>query len=133
MEVSGIPRSHLPESGILSSRYRMGTTPRSNYRKKVMNTPRRLEQRELELIQKLANCQLAMTPREFEAKWDVTRLQMAALCNCSVGSVKRWFKLGRDYTAPNQYHLLYLALADLLLEYYDRLPAELSIVTNRGR
>ena len=46
-----------------------------------MNTPRKLAQRELDLIQKLANCQLAMTPREFEAKWDVTRVQMAALCH----------------------------------------------------
>jgi hypothetical protein len=92
---------------------------------RIMNTPRRLTQRELDLIHKLANCQFAMTPREFEAKWDVTRTQMAAICNCSTGSVKRWFKHGQDYTAPNQYHLRYLAIADLILEYFDEIPPEL--------
>ena len=66
----------------------------------MINTPRKLAQRELDLIQKLANCQFAMTPRECEAKWDVTRVQMAALCNCSSGSVKRWFKSGSGYIAP---------------------------------
>jgi hypothetical protein len=90
-----------------------------------MNTPRKLTQRELDLIEKLANCQLAMTPRDFEAKWDVTRSQMAALCHCSPGSVKRWFKSGRDYIAPNPYHLRYLALADLMLEYFDEIPPAL--------
>ena len=45
----------------------------------MMNTPRKLAQRELDLIQKLANCQLAMTPREFEAKWDVTRVQIGSM------------------------------------------------------
>jgi hypothetical protein len=90
-----------------------------------MNTPRKLAQRELELIQKLANCQFAMTPREFEAKWDVTRVQMAALCSCSPGSVKRWFKSGRGYIAPSRYHLRYLALADLVFEYFDEIPPEL--------
>ena len=100
----------------------------------MMNTPRKLAQRELDLIQKLANCQLAMTPREFEAKWDVTRVQMAALCNCSLGSVKRWFKSGRDYTAPNHYHLRYLAITDLILEYVDEIPPELlrSILKSQG-
>lgn len=100
----------------------------------MMNTPRKLAQRELDLIQKLANCQLAMTPREFEAKWDVTRVQMAALCNCSLGSVKRWFKSGRNYTAPNQYHLRYLAITDLILEYVDEIPPELlrSILKSQG-
>jgi hypothetical protein len=92
----------------------------------MINTPRKLAQRELDLIQKLANCQFAMTPREFEAKWDVTRVQMAALCSCSPGSVKRWFKSGRGYIAPSRYHLRYLALADLVFEYFDEIPPELS-------
>jgi hypothetical protein len=90
-----------------------------------MNTPRRLGQREIELIQKFANCQLAMHPRDFEAKWDVTRMQMATLCGCSLGNVKRWFRNDQEYTAPNRYHLRYLALADLFLSQFDTLPPEL--------
>lgn len=91
----------------------------------IHNTPRRLTQRELDLIHKLANCQFAVTPREFETKWDETRTQMAALCHCSTGSVKCWFKNGRDYTAPNQYHLRYLAITDPILDYFDEIPPEL--------
>jgi hypothetical protein len=90
-----------------------------------MNTPRRLGQREIELIQRFANCQLAMNPRDFEAKWDVTRMQMATLCGCSLGNVKRWFRNDLEYTAPNRYHLRYLALADLFLSQFDTLPPEL--------
>ena len=90
-----------------------------------MNSPRRLGERELQLIERLANCQLAMTPREFETKWDVTRLQMAALCGCSLGNVKRWFRTERDYTAPNHYHLRYLAIANFILEYFEEIPPEL--------
>jgi len=87
-----------------------------------MNSPRKLRERELLLIARLANCQLAMTPREFEAKWDVTRAQMATLCSCSLGHVKRWFKKDKDYIAPSQYHLRYLALADIFLENFDEIP-----------
>ena len=90
-----------------------------------MNSPRRLGDRELQLISLLANCQLGMTPREFEAKWDVTRGQMAALCGCSLGNVKRWFKSDTDCVAPSQYHLRYLALADIFLEYFEGISPKL--------
>jgi len=66
-----------------------------------------------------------MTPREFEAKWDVTRAQMAALCQCSIGNVRRWFKLGNDFTPPTKYHMRYLALADIFLEHFEEIPEEL--------
>ncbi|OKH53938.1 hypothetical protein NIES2101_09350 [Calothrix sp. HK-06] len=90
-----------------------------------MNTPRRLRQNELGLIQRFANCQLGMTPREFEAKWDVTRAQMAALCNCSVANVKRWFEQGENFSPPTKYHMRYLALADIFLESFDEIPEQL--------
>jgi hypothetical protein len=38
-----------------------------------MTSPRPLGQQELELIRLYANCQLGMSPRAFEAKWNVTR------------------------------------------------------------
>lgn len=89
-----------------------------------MNIPHRLGQREIELVHKLANCRLEMTHREFEAKWDVNRSQMAALCHCSLGNVKRWFKTGAEYSPPTKYHRRYLALSDLFLEHFDKLPPE---------
>jgi hypothetical protein len=90
-----------------------------------LNIPRRLGQQEIDLIHKLAHCELEMTPRQFEAKWDVTRSQLAELCHCSLGNVKRWFKTGAEYSPPTKYHRRYLALSDLYLEHFNRLPSEL--------
>ena len=90
-----------------------------------LNIPRRLGQREIDLIEQLAQCELEMTPRQFEAKWDVDRSQIAALCHCSLGNVKRWFKTGADYSPPTKYHRRYLALADLFLEHFENLPPEI--------
>ncbi len=90
-----------------------------------LNIPRRLGQQEIDLIHKLAHCELEMTPRQFEAKWDVNRAQLAALCHCSLGNVKRWFKTGAEYSPPTKYHRRYLALSDLYLEHFNHLPSEL--------
>lgn len=90
-----------------------------------LNIPRRLGQREIDLIHKLAQCELEMTPRQFEAKWDVDRSQIAALCHCSLGNVKRWFKTGSDYSPPTRYHRRYLALSDVFLEHFENLPPEI--------
>jgi hypothetical protein len=98
-----------------------------------LNVPRRLGQREIDLIEQLAHCQLEMTPRQFEAKWDVDRSQIAALCHCSLGNVKRWFKTDENYRSPTKYHRRYLALSNLYLEHFDRLPPELQQLICEGR
>jgi hypothetical protein len=76
-----------------------------------MTYPRPLGQQELELIRLYANCQLGMSPRAFEAKWNVTRSalrssaslsQMAAICQCSLGTVQRWFERGNNFSPPTR-------------------------------
>ena len=87
-----------------------------------MTSPRPLGQRELELIQIYANCHLRMSPRTFESKWNVTRSQMAAICQCSTATVQRWFERGANFSPPTRYHLRYLALADLFIEHFEEIP-----------
>jgi hypothetical protein len=90
-----------------------------------MTSPRPLGQRELELIRLYANCHLGMSPRTFEAKWNVTRSQMAAICQCSLATVQRWFERGANFSPPTRYHLRYLALADLFIEHFEEIPDRL--------
>ena len=90
-----------------------------------MISPRPLGERELELIHLYANCQLRMSPRAFEAKWAVTRKQMAAICQCSLATVQRWFERGANFSPPTPYHLRYLALADLFIEHFEEIPDQL--------
>jgi len=90
-----------------------------------MKKPRRLRQRELELINHLSYSQLGISPRTFLSKWDVTYEQVASICHCSTGTVARWFARGNNYRRPGAYPCLKLKLADLLLENYPNIPKEL--------
>lgn len=47
-------------------------------------TPRPITEREQRIIQLYAYCELAMTPQQFYAKWDVQQEVMALICSRSV-------------------------------------------------
>jgi hypothetical protein len=90
-----------------------------------MKKPRRLQQRELELINHLSYSQLGISPRTFLSKWDVTYEQLASICHCSTGTVARWFARGDNYRHPGAYPCLKLKVTDWLLENYPNIPKEL--------
>ncbi len=90
-----------------------------------MSNPRPLEQSELELIERLSQSQLGISPRTFLSKWDVSYEQVAAICHCTIGTVTRWFARGDNYRRPSAYPCLKLKLADLLLENYREIPEDL--------
>ncbi|HEY9602089.1 MAG TPA: hypothetical protein V6C85_10800 [Allocoleopsis sp.] len=87
--------------------------------------PRKLTQRERNLIELYSNCKLGMTPRRFYAKWSVTYEQLAAICSRSTSTVERWFTRGRYYQRPTTTDLRYLALMDFLLEHFEAIPSTL--------
>ena len=87
--------------------------------------PRPLSDRERQLIHLYVNCQLGMTHRQFNAKWDVNYEQIAEICDRSVSTVNRWFSRGRNYLPPEKTDKHHLALVDFLLEHYEEIPSEL--------
>ena len=87
--------------------------------------PRPLTSHEQQLINQYSYCQLGMTPQAFYAKWQVSQEEMAAVCDRSVSTVRRWFHKGRSYRRPSPVDLRHLALMDFLLDHFDQVPAEL--------
>lgn len=88
-------------------------------------TPRTLTQREQNLIALYSNCQLALTPKRFYAKWSVSYEQLAAICSRSTSTVRRWFTRGRYYRRPAPSDLRHLAMMDFLLEHFEEIPVRL--------
>ena len=88
-------------------------------------SPRPLTSHEQQLINQYSYCQLGMTPQAFYAKWQVSQEEMAAICDRSVSTVRRWFHKGRSYRRPSPVDLRHLALMDFLLDHFDQVPAEL--------
>lgn len=88
-------------------------------------SPRPLTSHEQQLIDQYSYCQLGMTPQAFYAKWQVSQEEMAAICDRSVSTVRRWFHKGRSYRRPSPVDLRHLALMDFLLDHFDQIPAEL--------
>lgn len=88
--------------------------------------PRPLNERELRLIDLYANCQLGISPRQFNAKWDVSYEQMAEICDRSISTVSRWFSRGRNHQPPERADKRHLALMDFLLENYEEIPPQLA-------
>jgi hypothetical protein len=89
-----------------------------------MNT-RPLTERERKLVELYGYCQLAMTPQEFYAKWQVDQQTLALICSRSMSTVQGWFCRGRSYRRPQPSDLRHLALMDFLLEHYEAIPEEL--------
>ena len=89
------------------------------------NNPRRLTQREQNLIELYSHCQLGMTPRRFYSKWFVSYEHLAAICDRSISTVRRWFMKGSNYRRPTRTDLRHLALMDFLLEHFEEIPLNL--------
>lgn len=87
--------------------------------------PRTLTQQEENLIALYSNCQLAMTPRTFHSKWSVNYERLAAICDRSTSTVRRWFIRGCHYRRPSPTDLRHLAIMDFLLEHFEEIPSEL--------
>ena len=77
------------------------------------------------LIDSYSYCQLGMMPQAFYAKWQVSQEEMAAVCDRSVSTVRRWFLQGRSYRRPSPVDLRHLALMDFLLDHFDQIPEDL--------
>ena len=107
-----IPKVHTPPSA-----YNPGEGNRTN--------PRTLTQQEENLIELYSNCRLGMTPMNFYAKWSVNYERLAAICDRSTSTVRRWFIRGRYYRRPSSTDLRHLAIMDFLLEYFEEIPSQL--------
>lgn len=90
-----------------------------------MTHPRPITERELNLINLYATCQLELSPQSFYAKWDVSYEQIGYICSRSTTTVRRWFITGDNSRRPTRYDLRDLALMDFLLEHFEEIPAEL--------
>jgi len=91
-----------------------------------MKNPCSLEEREQKLVELYSHCQLAMSPRQFYAKWDVNQEAIAQICSRSLSTVRCWFAKGRSYRRPMPSDLRHLALVDFLLENFEEIPEEIS-------
>ena len=89
------------------------------------STPRPITEREQRIIQLYAYCELAMTPQEFYAKWDVQQEAIALICSRSDTTVRRWFAKGERHRQPQPHDLRHLALMNFLLEHFEEIPTEL--------
>ena len=87
--------------------------------------PRRLNQQQRTLMALYSNGQQGMTPEKFYSKWQVTHLELAAICSRSISTVQCWFAKGRSYRRPTSNDLRHLALMDFLLEHFEEIPQAL--------
>ncbi len=84
-----------------------------------------LTERELNLIKRYSYCQFGMTPRQFQAKWQVDYELIACICDRSINTVRRWFIKGRYYRRPRSTDLRHLAVMDFLLDHFEEIPEQL--------
>jgi hypothetical protein len=80
-----------------------------------------MSERVRHLIHLYSYSPLGMTPLSFYIKYPVTYEQIALICKCEPITVGRWFS-ERNLSQPTANDLRNLALADLLLEYYEEIP-----------
>jgi hypothetical protein len=90
-----------------------------------MKNLRPITEREENLIQLYAHCELGMTPHQFYAKWDVSQEVIALITARSSSTVGRWFCRGLTRRYPTVNDLRHLALMDFLLEYFEEIPEKL--------
>lgn len=64
-----------------------------------------------EYIQRKQNGTDEMTLEQFLAKWQVSRQDLAILCECSIDTVNHWFSEGSSHREPNRHHKRRLGLA----------------------
>lgn len=62
-----------------------------------------------EYLQRKQNGTDEMTLEQFLAQWQVSRLSLAIVCECSIDTVNHWFSEGSSHREPNQHHRRRLA------------------------
>ena len=91
-----------------------------------MTNRRFFGEREQQLFERFAYCQLTLTPQQLIERWPgITRNQIADVCQTDVSRVNRWLSRGRSHESPSPYYLLLLAVFDIFLEFYSQLPESL--------
>ena len=99
--------------------------PTGRYDAQRRHNPRPITQREKYIIDLYSYCELAMTPKQFYSKWDVTYEQLSHICSRSLGTVQCWFNRGQGYHPPQPVDLRHLAIMDFLLEHFEEIPQSL--------
>jgi hypothetical protein len=64
-----------------------------------------------EYLQRQQNGADEMTLEQFLAHWQVSRQDLAILCECSIDTVNHWFSEGSSHREPNRHHKRRLGLA----------------------
>ncbi|MBD1903873.1 hypothetical protein NDI44_27195 [Trichocoleus sp. DQ-A3] len=87
--------------------------------------PKPLTERQRQLIQNYAYCQLQMTPQQFRNKWALTYEEISLICDRSPITVNFWFSHQKNRRRPTRDDMRHLALINFLLEHFDEIPLEL--------
>ena len=77
-----------------------------------MNPERHYPKQWREYIKRKQNGTDEMTLKQFLALWQVSRQDLAILCECSIDTVNHWFSDGLSHREPNRHHRRRLAEAD---------------------
>jgi len=64
-----------------------------------------------EYLQRQQNGADEMTLEQFLSHWQVSRLSLAIVCECSIDTVNHWFSEGSSHREPNRHHKRRLAEA----------------------
>ena len=69
-----------------------------------------------------------MEPDEFLKNWDVSREELAFICDCSLTTVNHWFSQGEHRRTPSEKHKQRLALAHHIWVTIESEPEYLKIL-----
>jgi hypothetical protein len=64
-----------------------------------------------EYLQRQQNGADEMTLEQFLSHWQVSRQDLAIVCECSIDTVNHWFSEGSSHREPNRHHKRRLGLA----------------------
>ncbi|MHC5722563.1 MAG: hypothetical protein ACYT04_24260 [Nostoc sp.] len=81
--------------------------------------PRPLTPQQLARLRAFIYADPLMTHQEFVAKWCVKRELVAEICHVDIRTCNSWFGRGCTHQEPQLYHLWYLTMADIILDYED--------------
>ena len=90
-------------------------------------TPSRRHWLALQLYLQLAHSEL-MELEEFLRVWDVSRDELAYICDCSLTTVNHWFSQGEHRRFPSERHQQRLALAHHIWTTIETDPEYLQVL-----
>jgi hypothetical protein len=83
----------------------------NNMLRSTMNPEKLYPEQWREYIKRKQNGTDEMTLEQFLAYWQVSRLSLAIISECSMDTVNHWFSEGSSHREPNQHHRRRLAEA----------------------